>query len=93
MPPTRSASAAGGSGRPRKSTPPPTTRNERRPRTRPGAAGRRSRPPGPRWWGRCAQLGSVGRPLLGKSCECASLASTTSRVEALKRGLQVVSVR
>jgi len=33
-----------------------------------------------------------GRPLFGKSCECASLAWTTSLVDALNLGLQVVSV-
>ena len=36
---------------------------------------------------------AVGRPELGKSWEWTSLPWTTRRVEALKRGLQVVSVR
>ena len=39
------------------------------------------------------QRRATGRPELGKSWEWASLAWTISRVDALKRGLQVVRVR
>ena len=63
------------------------------PEQRAGELDARSRRPGSGSWGRACSVLPLGRPEFGKSWEWASLAWTTRRVEALKRGLQVVRVR